>query len=258
MASGSRPSLPKAWSAFCLQRCLILVQQANTPFGITSPERPPRMNKKGNEVPEINLHLKLNRASGVLAGIVAALAQQGLELKSQKINRDDDGKKATLDIVCEGELPDPAELAERLNAARGVEGVQRIESDGQLLMVDGAPVQSPAAVNAEPAEQEHEISGAATVPEIADEPVAEPTPAAAVAPEAEPLQQPQHEPKPEPEPLPVAEPAVVSEQDEEFEAALLATGEERIDPSEAANDAPEETAQRTRTGGYLRRRRRRY
>lgn len=101
-------------------------------------------------MPEINLHVKLNRASGVLAGIVAALAQQGLELKSQKINRDDDGKKATLDIVCEGELPDPAELAERLNAARGVEGLQRIESDGQLLMVDGAPAQ--------PAEPEPELA----------------------------------------------------------------------------------------------------
>jgi|GEM_PF-4016039 len=185
------------------------------------------MNKKGNEVPEINLHVKLNRASGVLASIVAALAQQGLELKSQKINRDDDGKKATLDIICEGELPDPAELAERLNAARGVEGLQRIESDGQLLMVDGAPVQS-------------------TQPGIADEPVAEPEPAPAAAIE------------PEAEPLPVTEPAIISQQDEEFEAALLAAQEERGNSPKAANDAQEGTMRRTRTGSYVRRRRRRY
>ena len=69
---------------------------------------------------EIRLHLELERASGILAGIVAALAQQGLELKSQKLTRADQGRGGTLDIQAVGEPYDIEALAERMTAARGV------------------------------------------------------------------------------------------------------------------------------------------
>jgi len=106
-------------------------------------------------VAEIRLHLELERASGVLAGIVAALAQQGLELKTQKLKRASEGRGGTLDIHAVGEPGDIEALAERMNAARGVSQVARIESDGEPVFADGALVlPEPDAADAEDIEAE--------------------------------------------------------------------------------------------------------
>jgi len=86
---------------------------------------------------EIILELSLVRSSGVLAGIVAALAQTGLELKSQKLERANGG---WLTVHATGEPPEPSALAERMAATRGVERLMRMEIDGDLILAEGRPI----------------------------------------------------------------------------------------------------------------------
>lgn len=94
---------------------------------------------------EIRLELALNRPSGALAGIVAALAQFGLSLKRQKVERTDRARGGRLFIRAEGEPPDPVVLSERLDDTPGVDRVVRIEIDGEALWADGQRVDHPAA-----------------------------------------------------------------------------------------------------------------
>lgn len=91
-------------------------------------------------MPEIILELSLNRSSGVLAGIVASLAQAGIELKSQKLQRATEGRGGWLTITGSGDVPESAVLAERLNGARGVEKLMRVIVDGQAILADGKPL----------------------------------------------------------------------------------------------------------------------
>lgn len=90
---------------------------------------------------EFRLHLELERASGVLASIVARLAQQGLELKSQKLERASEGRGGTLDIVAEGDNEDIASLARNMAAARGVGRVVRIQRDNEAVFAKGAVIE---------------------------------------------------------------------------------------------------------------------
>lgn len=89
---------------------------------------------------EIVLELSLARASGVLAGVVASLAQAGIELKTQKIERSEEGRGGWLIITGEGNPPESSVLAERLNNTRGVERLTRMVVDGQTVLADGNPV----------------------------------------------------------------------------------------------------------------------
>lgn len=91
-------------------------------------------------MPEIILEISLNRSSGVLAGIVASLAQADIELKSQKLQRATEGRGGWLTIVGSGESPEPAELAERLDGNRGVEKVMRVIVDGEAVLAEGKPL----------------------------------------------------------------------------------------------------------------------
>lgn len=92
-------------------------------------------------MPEIILELSLNRSSGVLAGIVASLAQAGIELKSQKLQRAGEGRSGWLTIVGSGDPPDPAMLAERFNRTRGVEKLMRVIVDGEAVLAEGKPLE---------------------------------------------------------------------------------------------------------------------
>lgn len=91
-------------------------------------------------MPEIELELSLSRSSGVLAGIVASLAQAGIELKSQKLRRAGEGRGGWLSILGEGELPEPSILAERLNSTRGVDRLVRMVVDGETVLAEGKPL----------------------------------------------------------------------------------------------------------------------
>lgn len=95
-------------------------------------------------MPEIILELSLNRSSGVLAGIVASLAQAGIELKSQKLQRATEGRGGWLTIIGAGDSPDPAVLAvlaERFNGTRGVEKLMRVIVDGEAVLAEGKPLE---------------------------------------------------------------------------------------------------------------------
>ena len=92
-------------------------------------------------MPEIILELSLNRSSGVLAGIVASLAQAGIELQSQKLQRATEGRGGGLTIVGSGDSPDPAMLAERFNGTRGVEKLMRVIVDGEAVLAEGKPLE---------------------------------------------------------------------------------------------------------------------
>lgn len=92
-------------------------------------------------MPEIILELSLNRSSGVLAGIVASLAQAGVELKSQKLQRATEGRGGWLTITGSGDSPEPAVLAERLNGTRGVEKLMRVIVDGEAILAEGKPLE---------------------------------------------------------------------------------------------------------------------
>lgn len=91
-------------------------------------------------MPEIVLELSLNRSSGVLAGIVASLAQAGIELKSQKLQRATEGRGGWLTIVGSGGSPEPTALAERLDGTRGVEKLMRVVVDGEAVLAEGKPL----------------------------------------------------------------------------------------------------------------------
>ena len=92
-------------------------------------------------MPEIILELSLNRSSGVLAGIVASLAQAGIELKSQKLQRATEGRGGWLTVVGAGDSPDPAVLAGRFNGTRGVEKLMRVIVDGEAVLAEGKPLE---------------------------------------------------------------------------------------------------------------------
>lgn len=92
-------------------------------------------------MPEIILEISLNRSSGVLASIVASLAQAGIELQSQKLQRASEGRGGWLTVTGAGESPAPAALAERLNGTRGVEKLMRVTIDGEAVMAEGKPLQ---------------------------------------------------------------------------------------------------------------------
>ena len=83
---------------------------------------------------DIVLELALKRSSGVLAGVVASLAQAGLELQSQKLDRTGSG---WLTIHASGDAPDPGMLSERMAVTRGVERLMRLEVDGETVIADG-------------------------------------------------------------------------------------------------------------------------
>ncbi|MDT8408873.1 MAG: hypothetical protein RQ741_04680 [Wenzhouxiangellaceae bacterium] len=89
---------------------------------------------------EIRLELSLNRASGVLAGIVASLSRTGLELQTQKMDRDRGPAKGWLEIICRGQVPDIELLADNMNNTRGVERLMRVEIDGQVVLAEGQPL----------------------------------------------------------------------------------------------------------------------
>jgi hypothetical protein len=83
----------------------------------------------------------LNRSSGVLAGIVASLAQAGIEFQSQKLQRATEGRGGWLTITGSGDSPNPAVLAERLNGTRGVEKLMRVIVDGEAVLAEGRPLE---------------------------------------------------------------------------------------------------------------------
>lgn len=91
-------------------------------------------------MPEIKLELSLSRSSGVLAGVVASLAQAGIALKSQKIQRANEGRGGWLTILGEGEPPAPPVLADKLNNTRGVDRLMRMVVDGETLLAEGKPL----------------------------------------------------------------------------------------------------------------------
>ncbi|NKI34318.1 hypothetical protein HFP89_03980 [Wenzhouxiangella sp. XN79A] len=173
---------------------------------------------------EVRLHLDLERASGVLAGIVAALAQQGLELKTQKLTRASEGRGGTLDIRAEGDPDDIETLAERMATARGVGRVVAIELDGEPVFADGAVIVP--AVEAPPADDVESELDAFLEPEPA--PVA--TPAPPPDPDA-PLQ-------PELEPEPARRPAAPAPPGDDELGPLLHPG----DPEDAGLAADEKEA----------------
>jgi len=78
----------------------------------------------------------------MLAGIVASLAQAGIELKSQKLQRAPDGPGGWLTITGSGDTPEPLGLAERLNGTRGVEKLMRVIVDGEAVMAEGKPLKN--------------------------------------------------------------------------------------------------------------------
>jgi len=118
---------------------------------------------------ELVLELSLKRSSGVLAGIVAALAQAGVHLQTQKLDRSGTG---WLTIHAEGDSPDPAALSERLNGTRGVDRLVRLIIDGETVIEDGASVAA-AEAEAEPdpirSEDLAELSAGATRKSAPDE-----------------------------------------------------------------------------------------
>jgi len=83
---------------------------------------------------DVYIHLRLQRATGVLAGIVAALARAGLELISQKIERDDDAPRGRLEIHADGQSPDPEDLAGLMQQTRGVERLTWLAIDGETVL----------------------------------------------------------------------------------------------------------------------------
>lgn len=89
---------------------------------------------------EIRIELKLSRSSGVLAGIVAKLAQAGLQLQSQRLDRSGTG---WLSVLAEGECNDPAALVDLMEATRGVDRLMALVVDDRALIADGEPVAQP-------------------------------------------------------------------------------------------------------------------
>ncbi len=144
-------------------------------------------------MPDIVLELALRRSSGVLAGIVAALAQAGLELKSQKLDRSGTG---WLTVQASGDAPDPGALSERMARISGVDRLVRLDVDGETLITDGEPViqaidnqvdaddLATLSVSADPSP---DATGADDLPsDDGDEAVAGPQPEAEAEPEREP------------------------------------------------------------------------
>lgn len=105
-------------------------------------------------MPEIHIHLSLTRTSGILAGIVAALAQENLALQTQKITRNTEDKGGSLNIVCEGEAPDIDALTGRMENCRGVGRLEFASIDGLAAIENGVRVEpegdSAITVTAEP------------------------------------------------------------------------------------------------------------
>ncbi len=93
-------------------------------------------------VPEIQLQLSLTRASGILAGIVAAMAKENLSLQTQKIIRNASDSSARLDIVCEGEILDIEALTTRIEGCLGVARLEFASADGVAMVENGERVES--------------------------------------------------------------------------------------------------------------------
>jgi hypothetical protein len=134
-------------------------------------------------VADIRIQLALERASGVLAGIVAALAQKNLELKTQKLTRASEGRGGELDIRAEGLPGDIPSLADHLASARGVGEVVRIEVDGIIVFFDGDEVNAgddahnPFTLDGEPSEDVDSELDAFLEPEPGDDTPPPPLPA---------------------------------------------------------------------------------
>lgn len=93
---------------------------------------------------DLRLHLKLERCTGVLAGIVASLSRNGVELISQRIEADQDGGRGgVLALHALGRPPDVDALVERLGGARGVERVTWVEVDGETVLSEPEALADP-------------------------------------------------------------------------------------------------------------------
>jgi len=196
---------------------------------------------------DIVLELALRRSSGVLAGVVASLAQAGLALKSQKLDRSGTG---WLTVHLSGDIPDPGMLSERMSTTRGVDRLVQLDVDGETLIADGQLVV-------------HELDDQIEAEDLA-----------ALAGSAEPsLEQVEdHEfrlfeaeqeavvsSKSEPEPEPHAEDSAAQEDELLFAAALDAsdTELEASNDADSSDDRPLDPAERMQTALRRRRRRRR-
>jgi hypothetical protein len=156
---------------------------------------------------ELRLELSLNRASGVLAGIVASLAQAGLQLTQQKLDRDPAGRGGWLVVRAAGDAPDPAVLAERLAGTRGVARVERIEIDGEAVLIDGAAraESGPDPIDRDDLAELALGAEAAAAPDTSPAPEREPASESEAEPEPDSDSEPEPEPQAEPEPEPEAE-----------------------------------------------------
>lgn len=90
---------------------------------------------------DIILELSLRRSTGVLAGVVASLAQAGIELRTQKLQRAAGGAGGWLTITGEGNAPAPSILAQRLGSTGGVDRLVRMSVDGELVLAEGRPIE---------------------------------------------------------------------------------------------------------------------
>lgn len=90
---------------------------------------------------EIILELSLSRSSGVLAGVVASLAQAGIELRTQRVRRATEGRGGWLTVNAVGEPPAPETMAKYLSDTRGVEKLMRMIVDGEVVMAEGKPIE---------------------------------------------------------------------------------------------------------------------
>lgn len=92
-------------------------------------------------MPEIHIQLSLTRASGILAGIVAAMAKENLSLRTQKIIRNASDSGALLDVICEGEILDIDALTTRMESCLGVAQLESATADGVAMIENGERVE---------------------------------------------------------------------------------------------------------------------
>jgi len=92
---------------------------------------------------DLALELELTRSSGVLAGIIASLAQAGIQVQSQKLDRGGADRAPRLAVLATGEVNSLEVLMERMRETRGVSHVARLEVDGELRVADGEPILEP-------------------------------------------------------------------------------------------------------------------
>lgn len=216
---------------------------------------------------DLAFELELTRSSGVLAGIVASLAQAGIHVQSQRLDRGDGDRPASLAVIATGELVSLEVLMERMRETRGVSHLVRLEVDGELRVANGEPILEPLEDHIESddiAELSSGLEGAAAADA---DPPAEPEPSATASSDA----------ASEPQPPTAATAVAADDDDHESEAVeehsdsdpadeLLAEAlDAPMDPAAASNPdpAPDTDAthdpgeQEERTRKMMRRRRRR-